>query len=91
MVKLGSDNKPAVVRVQTQSRAEEVLSICNERGWKVIIGIEPDKPENITDIERLLNPQTPIKSEQKIGRNDPCLCGSGKKFKKCCMGKYEMT
>lgn len=20
----------------------------------------------------------------KIGRNDPCLCGSGKKFKKCC-------
>lgn len=22
-----------------------------------------------------------------IGRNDPCSCGSGKKFKKCCMGK----
>ena len=21
---------------------------------------------------------------QKVGRNDPCLCGSGKKFKKCC-------
>ncbi|WP_316897150.1 type I methionyl aminopeptidase [Pseudodesulfovibrio indicus] len=24
-----------------------------------------------------------------IGRNDPCPCGSGKKFKKCCMGKPE--
>ena len=23
----------------------------------------------------------------KIGRNDPCPCGSGKKFKKCCMNK----
>lgn len=23
----------------------------------------------------------------KIGRNDPCLCGSGKKFKKCCYMK----
>jgi len=23
----------------------------------------------------------------KIGRNEPCLCGSGKKFKKCCMKK----
>jgi hypothetical protein len=23
-----------------------------------------------------------------IGRNNPCPCGSGKKFKKCCMGKY---
>lgn len=26
-----------------------------------------------------------MKSRQKIGRNDPCPCGSGKKFKKCCM------
>ncbi|AGK54057.1 YecA family protein [Bacillus sp. 1NLA3E] len=26
----------------------------------------------------------PIKSEPKIGRNDPCPCGSGKKYKKCC-------
>jgi len=26
----------------------------------------------------------PIKVEQKIGRNDPCPCGSGKKYKKCC-------
>lgn len=23
----------------------------------------------------------------KIGRNDPCLCGSGKKYKHCCEGK----
>ena len=22
----------------------------------------------------------------KIGRNDPCLCGSGKKYKRCCLG-----
>lgn len=26
---------------------------------------------------------------QKVGRNDPCPCGSGKKFKKCCLGKIE--
>ena len=25
------------------------------------------------------------RSEPKVGRNDPCLCGSGKKFKKCCL------
>lgn len=23
----------------------------------------------------------------KIGRNDVCMCGSGKKYKKCCMNK----
>ncbi|OFI05033.1 protein translocase subunit SecA [Clostridium acetireducens DSM 10703] len=28
--------------------------------------------------------QTPIRKENKIGRNDPCPCGSGKKFKNCC-------
>ena len=25
-----------------------------------------------------------VRSEPKIGRNDPCSCGSGKKFKRCC-------
>ena len=23
----------------------------------------------------------------RVGRNDPCPCGSGRKFKKCCIGK----
>ncbi len=26
----------------------------------------------------------PIKADAATGRNDPCPCGSGKKFKKCC-------
>jgi preprotein translocase subunit SecA len=26
----------------------------------------------------------PVKSQPKVGRNDPCPCGSGKKYKKCC-------
>ncbi|MFW5737102.1 MAG: YecA family protein [Halanaerobium sp.] len=30
--------------------------------------------------------QTVVKGE-KVGRNDPCPCGSGKKYKKCCLGK----
>ncbi len=29
-------------------------------------------------------PQTPIRV-MKVGRNDPCPCGSGKKYKKCCL------
>lgn len=31
----------------------------------------------------------PKNASAKIGRNDPCPCGSGKKFKKCCLGKIE--
>lgn len=29
-------------------------------------------------------PQTVVRAQPKIGRNDPCACGSGKKYKKCC-------
>ncbi len=29
--------------------------------------------------------RTPITREAKVGRNEPCPCGSGKKYKKCCM------
>jgi uncharacterized protein len=28
-------------------------------------------------------------AKSKIGRNDPCPCGSGRKYKKCCLGKKE--
>lgn len=28
-----------------------------------------------------------MRASAKIGRNDPCPCGSGKKYKKCCMNK----
>ena len=30
---------------------------------------------------------TVIKTEPTIGRNEPCPCGSGLKYKKCCMNK----
>jgi len=84
MKKSGRKEKHAVVKVQTQERAEEILALCDSNGWKVIIGIEPYEDEDITDVERLLNPPKPIKSE-KIDRNAPCPCGSGKKYKKCCI------
>jgi SEC-C motif-containing protein len=32
-------------------------------------------------------PQQVVRSEPKVGRNDPCPCGSGRKYKKCCAGK----
>lgn len=31
--------------------------------------------------------QMPIENDPKIGRNDLCPCGSGKKYKKCCAKK----
>jgi len=37
--------------------------------------------EKADEFKRILNP--PVRA-QKIGRNEPCPCGSGKKYKKCC-------
>ena len=34
--------------------------------------------------------KAPIKKDKKVGPNDPCPCGSGKKYKKCCMQKEKM-
>lgn len=40
-----------------------------------------------------MNHRTPqqVRENPKIGRNDPCPCGSGKKYKNCCLqsGAYE--
>ncbi|MDZ7580965.1 MAG: PBPRA1643 family SWIM/SEC-C metal-binding motif protein [Deltaproteobacteria bacterium] len=82
--KLGTDKRPAVVRVQTEERMQEVALIFEENGWKYTIGLEPEKPEDISDLEILLNPPKTRRIEKKIGRNAPCPCGSGKKYKKCC-------
>ena len=30
-----------------------------------------------------------VRRNKRVGRNDPCPCGSGKKFKKCCYGKVD--
>ncbi len=43
-----------------------------------------------SDVEEPANMETPepvktfVREQPKVGRNDPCTCGSGKKFKKCC-------
>jgi hypothetical protein len=34
-------------------------------------------------------PDTIVRHDEKVGRNDPCPCGSGKKYKKCCYGKED--
>lgn len=43
------------------------------------------RPAPVLPTASLTAPTTPVHySEPKTGRNDPCPCGSGKKFKKCC-------
>ena len=44
-----------------------------------------DMMEGVLNLARLNRPNKPINREMpKVGRNDPCPCGSGKKYKQCC-------
>jgi len=40
-------------------------------------------PPNQNFQSKVINKRTPIKVDKKVGRNEPCPCGSGKKYKKC--------
>lgn len=53
----------------------EVSNFVKERdGWKFSDG-------------ELVGEKPIVREEPKVGRNDPCPCGSGKKYKKCCGAK----
>ncbi|MBA4392565.1 MAG: zinc chelation protein SecC [Desulfobacca sp.] len=82
--KLGTEKNPVVVHVQTEDRRREISAIFEKHDWKYLIEMDPDTPEDISSLERLLNPPSPTTAEKKIGRNAPCPCGSGNKFKRCC-------
>ncbi len=60
------------VQVQHEDEVEELEE--EQRSKKLVFNLsdEADKPHE------------PAKSQKVAGRNDPCPCGSGKKYKKCC-------
>jgi preprotein translocase subunit SecA len=47
--------------------------------WESIFSKEKRK-----EIQRAWKDSKTVVNENKVGRNDPCTCGSGKKYKKCC-------
>lgn len=59
-----------------------------EEGEQVQNDCEEDLPQAVTDIYRFWlakrGTATIRREEPKVGRNEPCPCGSGKKFKQCC-------
>lgn len=49
--------------------------------WYYITGKINPLPSDLNKVEKSIKP---LNENVKIGRNDPCSCGSGKKYKKCC-------
>lgn len=61
----------------------ETAQFFRENGRWVYSGEKSDVelPESQ---EEVVPVKTFVREQPKVGRNDPCTCGSGKKFKKCC-------
>ena len=63
------------------------------RGWAMFTEEEPQRKISDKDFEKAIRAMraeyTRQEKKVKIGRNDPCPCGSGKKYKKCCLNKQK--
>jgi uncharacterized protein YchJ len=51
---------------------------------------EPKEPK-IVHSNAQSRPVQIVRSAPKVGRNEPCPCGSGQKFKRCCLGKTNIA
>ncbi|MFZ5986489.1 MAG: preprotein translocase subunit SecA [Bacillota bacterium] len=73
---------------------EEMIRNIQMDAVKVILNTHLDRERNMPKREKVAEPvmashggdtvKKPVVKSQKVGRNDVCPCGSGKKFKKCC-------
>jgi preprotein translocase subunit SecA len=76
---------------------QEMVSRIKEETLGILYRIQISEPQNIADLQKPKEQQlvfssgdepvkkNPVKrTQKKVGRNAPCPCGSGKKYKKCC-------
>ncbi len=74
----------ALTRVQIRGE-EQVEALEQSRQPDQDIKMEHASAENLLDVEQQRDPQHQpyVRKQPKLGRNKPCWCGSGKKFKQC--------
>ncbi|MBD3329587.1 preprotein translocase subunit SecA [Candidatus Dojkabacteria bacterium] len=73
-------NKSKSPQASQAEPAAKLPGLRKIRGFKNSAGADK-RPGNVG------GPKTVVNKEEKVGRNDPCPCGSGKKYKKCCLNK----
>ena len=82
-------------KIQGGAMFDEMIDGIREGTARMILNVRPqrtvERKQILRGSEAMLKGDaktkvkpTPIKKAQKVGPNDPCPCGSGKKYKKCC-------
>ena len=67
------------MQAELAKRRLEIERLRASREEEVVSG-----PSKMPDAPSQSQHTQPIKADKKVGRNDPCPCGSGKKYKNCC-------
>ena len=84
----------AIYRIESADMFDEMIEDIKDCTVRKVLSVVPrlsntERTQTIqisraqTNIAPTQKP-SPVKAEKKVGRNDPCPCGSGKKYKKCC-------
>lgn len=82
--KHGSKKHPIAITVISEARKAEIEEQLKALEIFANITLDVEGEENISELEVILNKPTTVVLEKTPSRNDPCSCGSGKKYKKCC-------
>lgn len=87
--KLESPENLPVFKARLQKEYMQLASCFDDFGDGQYFQKYPQEQRNIqgTVIHDWEDPEPYVRSSKKVGRNDPCPCGSGKKYKHCCMNK----
>ena len=88
----GQTNPVEAYKIESFDMFEELISAIKNDATKAVFSLKKqenasvDVKVNISNIKTNDSSaaKTPRKVDKKIGRNDPCPCGSGKKYKNCC-------
>ena len=85
-------------KIESYNMFEELNESIREESVKAVFSLRPKRKEEVINVkmtDKITNIATnaagedtpkrkPVRAEKKVGRNDPCPCGSGKKYKNCC-------
>lgn len=84
-IKFETVSKLHVLEIQTPEEVDEIEEhnqVSEDVHYGDDEGNDVAPQETMADANRPVT--TPVRSGQKVGRNSPCPCGSGKKYKHCC-------
>ena len=92
---LGNEDPVRAYQVEGFDMFEELTASIQEDTIKMLFRVKPQEKMQRKEVAKITGtsggnsgdtgkPQPKVNKEKKVGRNDPCPCGSGKKYKKCC-------